>query len=221
MRQGNRMDMCACHGLEQGGAYRRNVTANPNLSHVSLSLLGGRSEMAHRSGRGHHHGIHRVHRRLAHQSAGLSAHQLLALPAHPPRRQVCQEFHSPVVRRSRPPPALTPAAHSLRSDGDAAAFFSYVAVALGMAAVAGKASLPTLHEVSKIGRVPPFDRTDNFGATPLAGLICSFVEPLAAGSGIPEIKTYLNGVHIPRAFATHVSSALVRHVCGRGGGRET
>lgn len=25
---------------------------------------------------------------------------------------------------------------------------------------------------------------------------CSFVEPLAAGSGIPEVKTYLNGVHI-------------------------
>ena len=24
----------------------------------------------------------------------------------------------------------------------------------------------------------------------------SFVEPLAAGSGIPEVKTYLNGVHI-------------------------
>ncbi|CAD7699480.1 unnamed protein product, partial [Ostreobium quekettii] len=30
----------------------------------------------------------------------------------------------------------------------------------------------------------------------IAGGLVSYVEPLAAGSGIPEIKTYLNGVHI-------------------------
>ena len=30
----------------------------------------------------------------------------------------------------------------------------------------------------------------------VAGCLVSFVEPLAAGSGIAEIKTYLNGVHI-------------------------
>ncbi|EFN52659.1 hypothetical protein CHLNCDRAFT_138594 [Chlorella variabilis] len=30
----------------------------------------------------------------------------------------------------------------------------------------------------------------------VAGSLVSFVEPLAAGSGIPEVKTYLNGVHI-------------------------
>lgn len=30
----------------------------------------------------------------------------------------------------------------------------------------------------------------------VAGGMVSFVEPLAAGSGIPEVKTYLNGVHI-------------------------
>lgn len=30
----------------------------------------------------------------------------------------------------------------------------------------------------------------------VAGSLVSYVEPLAAGSGIPEIKTYLNGVHI-------------------------
>lgn len=30
----------------------------------------------------------------------------------------------------------------------------------------------------------------------IAGSLVSFVEPLAGGSGIPEIKTYLNGVHI-------------------------
>ena len=30
----------------------------------------------------------------------------------------------------------------------------------------------------------------------VSGCIVSFVAPLVAGSGIPEIKTYLNGVHI-------------------------
>lgn len=30
----------------------------------------------------------------------------------------------------------------------------------------------------------------------VAGSLVAFVEPLAAGSGIPEIKTYLNGIHI-------------------------
>ena len=30
----------------------------------------------------------------------------------------------------------------------------------------------------------------------MAGSLVSFVEPLAAGSGIAEIKTYLNGIHI-------------------------
>ena len=30
----------------------------------------------------------------------------------------------------------------------------------------------------------------------MAGSLVAFVEPLAAGSGIPEIKTYLNGIHI-------------------------
>ena len=30
----------------------------------------------------------------------------------------------------------------------------------------------------------------------VAGSLVSFVEPLAAGSGIPEMKTYLNGIHM-------------------------
>ena len=30
----------------------------------------------------------------------------------------------------------------------------------------------------------------------VAGGLVSYVEPLAAGSGIPELKTYLNGVHL-------------------------
>ena len=32
-----------------------------------------------------------------------------------------------------------------------------------------------------------------------AGSVVSYIEPLAAGSGIPELKIYLNGVHIPGA----------------------
>lgn len=31
----------------------------------------------------------------------------------------------------------------------------------------------------------------------VAGSVVSYIEPLAAGSGIPELKTYLNGVHLP------------------------
>ena len=31
------------------------------------------------------------------------------------------------------------------------------------------------------------------GLATIAGAMCSYVEPLAAGSGIPEMKTYLNG----------------------------
>ncbi len=30
----------------------------------------------------------------------------------------------------------------------------------------------------------------------ISGAIVSFIAPMAAGSGIPEIKTYLNGVHV-------------------------
>lgn len=30
----------------------------------------------------------------------------------------------------------------------------------------------------------------------VAGSLVSFIEPLAAGSGIAEVKTYLNGIHI-------------------------
>ena len=34
------------------------------------------------------------------------------------------------------------------------------------------------------------------GYATIAGCLVSFGAPLAAGSGIPEVKTYLNGVHI-------------------------
>merc|ERR1719271_383230 len=41
-----------------------------------------------------------------------------------------------------------------------------------------------------------------------AGLVC-FVEPLAAGSGIPEIKCFLNGVNLPNVvhFKTLIAKA--------------
>ena len=34
------------------------------------------------------------------------------------------------------------------------------------------------------------------GFSTLSGCLCAWGAPLAAGSGIPETKTYLNGVHI-------------------------
>lgn len=38
----------------------------------------------------------------------------------------------------------------------------------------------------------------------VAGGLVSFVEPLAAGSGIAEVKTYLNGVHIRGLLAVRL-----------------
>jgi chloride channel 7 len=45
----------------------------------------------------------------------------------------------------------------------------------------------------------------------VAGGLVSFVEPLAAGSGIPEVKTYLNGVHIKGLLTIRT---LVAKLCG-------
>ena len=52
----------------------------------------------------------------------------------------------------------------------------------------------------------------------VAGGLVSFVEPLAAGSGIAEVKTYLNGVHIRGLLAVrllrgHSSSLWLSHKC--------
>lgn len=61
----------------------------------------------------------------------------------------------------------------------------------------------------------------NFGLTLFASLITTFLAPEAAGSGIPEVKAYLNGVDIPEIFSlrtllvkiigsiTAVSSSLI------------
>ena len=40
----------------------------------------------------------------------------------------------------------------------------------------------------------------------VAGALVSFVEPLAAGSGIAEVKTYLNGIHIRGLLAVSTPS---------------
>lgn len=41
------------------------------------------------------------------------------------------------------------------------------------------------------------------GFSALSGSIVSFIAPMAAGSGIPEVKSYLNGVHIKGASPPH------------------
>ena len=50
------------------------------------------------------------------------------------------------------------------------------------------------------------------GYAAVAGALVSFVEPLAAGSGIAEVKTYLNGIHIRGLLTVRVSGSLV---CGQ------
>ncbi|GAB4855758.1 hypothetical protein Ancab_024403 [Ancistrocladus abbreviatus] len=41
----------------------------------------------------------------------------------------------------------------------------------------------------------------NIGLAILAGALCAFIAPAAAGSGIPEVKAYLNGVDAPSILA--------------------
>ena len=40
----------------------------------------------------------------------------------------------------------------------------------------------------------------NFVLVFTAGALCAFVAPVAAGSGIPQIKCFLNGVKVPRVI---------------------
>ncbi|KAL4855536.1 Chloride channel protein A [Chlorella vulgaris] len=59
----------------------------------------------------------------------------------------------------------------------------------------------------------------------VAGGLISFVEPLAAGSGIPEVKTYLNGVHIKglltiRTLVTKLSGITFSIAAGLIAGKE-
>lgn len=46
----------------------------------------------------------------------------------------------------------------------------------------------------------------SIGYAIVAGSLVAFVEPLAAGSGIPEIKTYLNGIHIKGLLTVRLAS---------------
>ena len=46
------------------------------------------------------------------------------------------------------------------------------------------------------------------GYSALSGALVSFGAPLAAGSGIPEIKTYLNGVHVRGAAHSRTHAPL-------------
>ncbi|KAL9223958.1 hypothetical protein vseg_000039 [Gypsophila vaccaria] len=50
----------------------------------------------------------------------------------------------------------------------------------------------------------------NFGLTLFASLITALIAPAAAGSGIPEVKAYLNGVDAPEIFA--VKTLIVKIV---------
>lgn len=43
----------------------------------------------------------------------------------------------------------------------------------------------------------------------VAAALVSFVEPLAAGSGIAEVKTYLNGIHIKGLLAVSLPRVVL------------
>ncbi|XP_077591239.1 H(+)/Cl(-) exchange transporter 7 [Stigmatopora nigra] len=51
----------------------------------------------------------------------------------------------------------------------------------------------------------------NSGFVMMGAIIVAFLEPIAAGSGIPQIKCYLNGVKVPRVVRL---KTLVVKVCG-------
>lgn len=55
----------------------------------------------------------------------------------------------------------------------------------------------------------------SMGYASVAGALVSFVEPLAAGSGIPEIKTYLNGIHIKGLLAVGSIALIVTRTVGQ------
>ena len=51
----------------------------------------------------------------------------------------------------------------------------------------------------------------NFGLTLFASLFTALVSPAAAGSGIPEVKAYLNGVDLPNIFTPRTLIGKVRN----------
>lgn len=56
----------------------------------------------------------------------------------------------------------------------------------------------------------------NFGLTLFACIITAFIAPEAAGSGIPEVKAYLNGVDAPAIFS--LRTLIVKVICVSGVG---
>lgn len=51
----------------------------------------------------------------------------------------------------------------------------------------------------------------NLILTLFASVITAFVAPAAAGSGIPEVKAYLNGVDAPEIFSLRTLLVKVKH----------
>ena len=35
-------------------------------------------------------------------------------------------------------------------------------------------------------------------------ILCVYIEPVSAGSGIPEVKCYLNGINVPRIVSAYL-----------------
>lgn len=52
--------------------------------------------------------------------------------------------------------------------------------------------------------------SSNFVLTLFASIITAFIAPAAAGSGIPEVKAYLNGVDAPGIFTLKTLLVKVR-----------
>ena len=53
------------------------------------------------------------------------------------------------------------------------------------------------------------------GYSGLSGAIVSYLAPMAAGSGIPEIKSYLNGVHIKGGILLFLMWSQSQHAVSR------
>lgn len=52
--------------------------------------------------------------------------------------------------------------------------------------------------------------SSNFGLILFSSVITAFISPVAAGSGIPEVKAYLNGVDAPGIFTLRTLIVKVR-----------
>lgn len=65
----------------------------------------------------------------------------------------------------------------------------------------------------------------NIGPTLIGAILVTYVEPVAAGSGIPQVKCYLNGVKVPRVvriktLAVKILGVISTVVGGLAGGKE-